>query len=61
VTLCDTGPHVALINSADPVHVKCSAALSKLRRPLATTEACLTEALHILDRAAGWPAQQALW
>ncbi len=28
---------------------------------MVTTWACLTEAMHILHRNAGWPAQDALW
>ena len=61
-TLTDTGPLVALINANDPFHVQASSALSRLPRvPLLTTWPCLTEAMHLLNRAGGHAAQDDLW
>jgi len=61
VTLSDTGPLVAIINSNDPEHARCTAALPLLRKPLLTTEACLTETLHLVFRGTGRQGQEALW
>lgn len=53
---------VALINRNDPNHAICAAALPRLPAgPLLTTWPCLTEAMYLLDRAAGYSAQAALW
>ena len=61
-TLTDTGPLVALINRNDPNHKRC---LDTSRRmpsgPLLTTWPCLTEAMYLVHRAGGYPAQAALW
>jgi len=62
VTLCDTGPLVALVDQDDPSHVQCVAALSTLpASPLLTTWPCLVEAMYLLWRAGGLPAQEELW
>ena len=62
MTLTDTGPLVALINRSDPNHAKCVAATKQLPAgPLITTWPCFTEAMYLLFRAGGYPAQQALW
>lgn len=62
MTLCDTGPLVALIDGDDPNHARCVATLSALPpQPLLTTWPCLTEAMHLLMRAGGSPAQDQLW
>ena len=61
MTLCDTGPLVALIDADDAHHVRCHAALPSLSGPLVTTWPCLTEAMHFLGKARGWEAQAALW
>jgi predicted nucleic acid-binding protein len=62
VTLTDAGPLIALINRNDPNHGTCAAALSGLPSgPLATTWPCFTEAMYLLFRAGGFPAQQELW
>ncbi|MEM9567016.1 MAG: PIN domain-containing protein [Cyanobacteria bacterium P01_E01_bin.34] len=60
-TLCDTSPLVALINRKDPAHGSCKQALSSLDAPLVTTWSCFTEAMYLLGRYGGWPAQQILW
>jgi predicted nucleic acid-binding protein len=61
MTLIDTGPLVALLNTNDPAHAKCAAALPTFSGPLLTTWPVLTEAFHLLGRAGGWPAQALLW
>jgi uncharacterized protein len=62
MTLCDTGPIVALIDADDPHHSRCVAALSELPpTPLITTWPCFTEAMHLLFRAGGLNAQNELW
>jgi uncharacterized protein len=62
LTLCDTGPLVALIDADDSGHRACVAALARLpAEPLVTTWPCFTEAMHMLRRAGGERAQEALW
>ncbi len=62
MTLCDTGPLVALIDQDDSHHARCVAALQTLpAQPLLTTWPCLTEAMYLLWRAGGSPAQDELW
>ena len=62
MTLCDTGPLVALVDHSDPHHVDCARALSDLPpTPLVTTWPCLTEAMHLLGRVGGIRAQNTLW
>jgi len=61
VILTDTGPLVALLDADDPHHARCLAALPTLQEPLVTTWACFTEAMYLLGRELGYPAQEALW
>lgn len=61
VTVTDTSALVALILGDDPDHDRCMAAADSLSPPMATTQACLTEALYLLHRAGGWRAQDDLW
>jgi predicted nucleic acid-binding protein len=62
VTLCDTGPLVALIDRDDQYHARCVEALKVLPpRPLIVTWPCLTEAMYLLWRAGSAPAQDQLW
>jgi predicted nucleic acid-binding protein len=60
--LCDAGPLIALIDSDDPHHRKCVAALVSLpAEPMLTTWPCLAEAMYILGREGGLPVQDELW
>lgn len=60
--LCDAGPLVALIDTDDPSHAMCVAAVQSWRSyELLTTYPCLTEAMYLLRREGGWRAQDALW
>ncbi|HET7462605.1 MAG TPA: PIN domain-containing protein [Longimicrobium sp.] len=62
MTLCDTGPLVAIVDDSDDDHSRCVAALESLPPGgLVTTWPCLTEAMYLLGREGGWPFQQALW
>ncbi|HEX5726948.1 MAG TPA: hypothetical protein VFX98_15845 [Longimicrobiaceae bacterium] len=62
MTLCDTGPLVALIDRDDPHHARCVGALAGLPpAALLTTWPCFTEAMHLLRRVGGLPAQDELW
>ena len=61
-TLTDTGPLVALINRNDPNHRTCLNASRRLPAgPLLTTWPCFTEAMYLVHRTGGFPAQAALW
>jgi predicted nucleic acid-binding protein len=62
VTLCDTGPLVALIDRDDVHHARCVATLDALPpKPLLTTIPCFTEAMYLVGRAGGFTAQDELW
>lgn len=62
MTLCDTGPLVALADADDPYHARCAAAAARLpSSPMITTWPCLTEAMHMLNRVGGINAQDKLW
>jgi uncharacterized protein len=61
LTLCDTGPLVALVDRNDTHHTTCAEALPSLRGPLVTTWPCFTEAMYLLWRADGLRAQEGLW
>lgn len=62
MTLCDTGPLIALIDQDDPNHTRCVDALRELPpEPLLTTWPCLAEAMYLIGRAGGFPAQDELW
>lgn len=47
--LIDTGPLVALFDPKDPDFKTCHLTLNAINEPLYTTEAVLTEALHLLE------------
>jgi predicted nucleic acid-binding protein len=57
----DTSILVALILKNDQAHQRCVDVLDQVSIPLTITCYCLTEAMHLLGRAGGWPAQQQLW
>lgn len=59
--ICDTGPLVAIIDTNDGHHDRCRQLLPALPAPFIVTWPCLTEAMHLLRRAGGYPAQEALW
>lgn len=61
MTICDTGPLVAIIDAKDANHLRCLEAAKKVRLPLITSIACLTEALYLLGKSAGYSGQEALW
>ncbi len=61
MTLTDASPLVALINAKDKSHAACIAALAYLSAPLLTTWPAFTEAMYLLLRYGGYPAQKALW
>jgi predicted nucleic acid-binding protein len=61
VILCDASALIALINQDDDNHNRCVNALSALPAPLVTTWPCFTEAMYLLGRYGGWPAQMELW
>jgi uncharacterized protein len=61
MTLVDAGPLVALIDSREDDHRRCVVALESLSLPLVTTWSAFTEAMHLVRRGGGWPAQRALW
>jgi len=60
MTLCDTGPLVALLDRTDADHKRCAAALTTLVE-LRTTWPCLTEAMYLLGQEGGLFAQDQLW
>ncbi len=60
MTLCDTGPLVALLDRSDADHKRCVDALATLKE-LRTTWPCLTEAMYLLGQEGGWFAQDQLW
>lgn len=61
MTLVDAGPLIALLDSREPAHERCVAALKSISLPLLTTWPAFTEAMYLVGRAGGWPAQKALW
>jgi predicted nucleic acid-binding protein len=61
MTLTDTGPLVALNNRNDAAFDKCRRILPTLRPPWVTTWPCFTEAMYLLGKVIGYPAQKELW
>ena len=59
--LCDAGPLVAIFDRSDKNHTRCLAVLTALRDSLLTTWPCFAEAMYLLARYGGQPAQDALW
>jgi uncharacterized protein len=54
--LIDTGPLVAFLDAADAHHAWVKTAMAQVSPPLATCEAVVTEACHLLRRARRNPA-----
>ena len=61
MTLTDTGPLIALINPKDTDHARCVAAVATLHGALWTTWPCFAEAMYLLGKTGGQPAQAELW
>lgn len=61
MTLCDTGPLLALIDENQTQHAECSQAVTTLPGPLLTTWPCIAEAMYLLYRELGYPGQDELW
>lgn len=61
MTLCDTGPLVALINRKDHGHTRCVVAAPDILGPLFTTWPCFTEAMFLLGKYSGYLDQEKLW
>lgn len=60
--LTDTGPIVAILNTADQHHAVCVAMLRRIPDvQLLTTWPCFTEAMHFLGRVGGYRYQARLW
>jgi uncharacterized protein len=49
--IVETGPLVALFDPQDREHDRCVTTLKRIREPIATTTAVLTEAFHMLGPA----------
>jgi uncharacterized protein len=50
--LADSSFFVALYNKRESAHQICASAYESIQRPLVTCEACVVEALHLLNHAA---------
>lgn len=61
MTLTDTGPVVALIDTNEAKHEACRLALPRLAKPMVIPSPCYTEAMYLLGRELGYPGQKALW
>jgi predicted nucleic acid-binding protein len=62
MTLCDTGPLVAILDRRDVDHSRCLAALAAIPSgPMVTTWPCFTEAMYLVGRGGGLRAQEGLW
>lgn len=59
--LIDTSPLVALFIAHDKHHARCRAIAPILGSPFITTWACVAEAMHLLGKYGGHPAQDKLW
>ncbi|GAB4458226.1 MAG: PIN domain-containing protein [Armatimonadaceae bacterium] len=60
-TATDTGPLLALLNTSDPANAVCVSALTTLKAPLLTVQACVAEAMYFLGQMIGYRGQEALW
>ncbi len=55
--LIDTGAFVALVDRSEQAHAECVAVLEQWASPILTTEAVLTETIHLVGPQ--WPRQRA--
>lgn len=60
MTPIDAGPLYVLFNRKDPNHLRCVSVLPIMAGPLITTWPCFTEAMYLLGRDLGYPAQEEL-
>ena len=58
--LCDAGVLLCLVDVKQPYHGRYRSLVSQLNQPLITTWCCLTEAMYLAYRRAGWKCQQQL-
>jgi predicted nucleic acid-binding protein len=58
--LCDAGVLLCLVDVNQPYHQRYRSLVSQLNQPLITTWCCLTEAMYLAYRRAGWKCQQQL-
>lgn len=56
--LCDTGPLLCIVDRTQPKHRAYADAIEQLEKPLITTWACLTEAMHLAKKRGGWRLQK---
>jgi uncharacterized protein len=62
VTLCDTGPLLALVDaSLGDEHTRCAQAADHLAVPFIVTWPVITEALYFAGKSGGWPMQEFVW
>jgi uncharacterized protein len=59
--LTDAGPLAALVLPKDTGHLRCTAAFRRLKPSMVTTWPAFAEAMFLLGRVGGWPAQDRLW
>jgi uncharacterized protein len=56
--LCDRGVLLCLVDPTQPQHQDYKQVVIRLRKPLITTWACLTEVMYLALRRGGWQMQQ---
>jgi uncharacterized protein len=56
--LCDTGVLLCLVDRSQPQHQDYKQAVIRLRKPLITTWACLTEVMYLALGRGGWKMQK---
>lgn len=62
MTLCDTGPLIALLDRRQTdAHGRCIAALPTLRTPLIVVWPVIAEAMYLAGKLGRWPLQELLW
>ena len=56
--LCDTGVLLCWVDRTQPQHYDYRQLITRLRTPLITTWACLTEVMHLSLKRGGWTKQR---